>query len=435
MGGSRRTSHHDPLAPAPSEGGGRRVSYVDLPVGASTYKGGAHEPVHRWFRLTPSFGPALVDRLLDGLDAGADSLVLDPFAGAGTTPIQARRRGIPAVGIEINPLLAFVSRVRATCRCTGAAFAGALDDVLARAREALREVGDTPVERIGIPLPPIHDVFRWWRPDVLRDLLVLRRTIEVADAPADVRDLLRLTLLGVLVPDLTNVSLGRLQLTFVDRSGDAIDVLGTFEAHGRKVASDLARERLSTLPPARVVLGDATVPGHDLGGRPTHVVTSPPYPNRYSYVWNTRPHLYFAGMFHDATEAGALDLRAIGGTWGAATTRLRKGRVEPADARVATACGDTIEAVRARDPMMANYLAKYWNQVSAAIAAVAAASADDVRMAWVIGCSRVKGEFVESDRLLAELFEAHGFGRTSIERFRRRHADLDLFESVVHADR
>ena len=71
----------------------------------------------------------------------------------------------------------------------------------------------------------------------------------------------------------------------------------------------------------------------------------------------------------------------------------------------------------------------------AALGVPEGASADDVRMAWVIGCSRVKGEFVESDRLLAELFEAHGFGRTSIERFRRRHADLDLFESVVHADR
>ena len=43
--------------------------------------------------------------------------------------------------------------------------------------------------------------------------------------------------------------------------------------------------------------------------RADRVITSPPYPNRYSYVWNTRPHLYMLQIFTKRSEGGDLDAR------------------------------------------------------------------------------------------------------------------------------
>lgn len=424
-----------PPAPAVDIGPEVAPTYSDIPVGASTFKGGATEPVHRWFRLTPSFGPSLVDHMLRQMGATERSLVLDPFSGAGTTPIQARRRHLRAASIEINPLLHFVSRVRAECRATPDEYSKALAGVVERATRDCTSNANTPVVELGIPLPTIHDVFRWWRPDVLRDLLLVRRAIDEADTTEELRDLLHLTLLGVLVPDLTNVSLGRLQLYFIDRSADSIDVLGTFKAQGRRVTDDLREARLADLPTARVVLGDSTLAGHDLGGRPTHVITSPPYPNRYSYVWNTRPHLYFSRMFVGKKEAADLDTRAIGGTWGSATSVIAKGEVKPRDSHVDEICTPVVSAIRAKDNLMANYVMKYWNLLSANVESVLTYSADDVKLAYVIGCSRVKGEYVDSDVMLSKLFAKYGLKEPRIERFRRRHSDTDLFESVVFARR
>jgi len=48
------------------------------------------------------FSPELVDLLLSHY-AGAGDLILDPFAGVGTTLFEAARRSLPAVGVEINP--------------------------------------------------------------------------------------------------------------------------------------------------------------------------------------------------------------------------------------------------------------------------------------------------------------------------------------------
>src|SRR5207244_3369709 len=90
-------------------------------------------------------------------------------------------------------------------------------------------------------------------------------------------------------------------------------------------------------------------------GKIDRVITSPPYPNRYSYVWNTRPHLYLLGMFTNAKQASDLDQKTIGGTWGTATSSLIKGTIEPAYPVVAKEVGPVAEEIRKTDNLMANY--------------------------------------------------------------------------------
>src|SRR5436305_78861 len=91
----------------PPEGNGieDRVSHNHVHVRKSTFLAGLSAQVHRWFRLTPSFGPDLVQKMLEDTETGAGHVVLDPFSGAGTTLIEAKMEGIRSVGLEINPLL------------------------------------------------------------------------------------------------------------------------------------------------------------------------------------------------------------------------------------------------------------------------------------------------------------------------------------------
>lgn len=41
-----------------------------------------------------------------------------------------------------------------------------------------------------------------------------------------------------------------------------------------------------------------------------------------SYIRELRPYMYWLGFLNKAKEAGELDWKAIGGTWGIATSRL-----------------------------------------------------------------------------------------------------------------
>jgi hypothetical protein len=54
--------------------------------------------------------------------------------------------------------------------------------------------------------------------------------------------------------------------------------------------------------------------------RVSAVITSPPYPNRFSYARETRPHMFFFDFIEHASAVGELETEAIGGTWGKATS-------------------------------------------------------------------------------------------------------------------
>ena len=72
-----------------------------------SYQGNRGVPGFRWMKYKEGFSKLLIDSLLDEHDADS---VLDPFAGIGTVPIVASRRGISATGIEIMPVGVAVGR-------------------------------------------------------------------------------------------------------------------------------------------------------------------------------------------------------------------------------------------------------------------------------------------------------------------------------------
>jgi len=74
-------------------------------------------PIHRWTDYIQGFSASFVQRQLSRYQSEYDlangkSWVLDPFAGSGTVPVQAKFSNIPSVGIELNPLLHFVANVK-----------------------------------------------------------------------------------------------------------------------------------------------------------------------------------------------------------------------------------------------------------------------------------------------------------------------------------
>lgn len=429
---------HLPLTAEIADGSeiSNRIRLVPIEVGRSTFLAGLARRVHRWFRLTPSFGPDLVQHVLTSTNTSPHSHVLDPFAGAGTTLIEAKLEGHHAFGFEINPLLYFVcsSSTEWSIPCS------TINDLLCAVRETysveIEHAAEKRIDELGLVIPPIHNPFRWWRPDVLRNLIILRNAIDsVTYASPQINAFLRLALAGVLVPDLTNVTLGRLQLHFIDRAADHIDVWQSFYSHACVMLEDLRTvTSVSSYGTATVFHTDATSPKipHNLP-LIDRVITSPPYPNRYSYVWNTRPHLYLLGFFDTAQDASDLDLRTIGGTWGIATSVLQKGVIPYTLDAMEPILGPVVSQIRKVDNLMANYLVKYFNLLVKQTQAQHPLLARDAQLAYVVGCSRLKGVYVETDVLLGRLFEALDLGYyvTAIERFRKRHSGKDLFESIV----
>lgn len=418
-----------------------RIIYNPIKSKAATFKSGTQKVIHSWFRLTPSFGPDLVDIILHKLNYSAGDLVLDPFGGASTTLIQCRLRNIDSIGFEINPLLHFVGQTSLDWSLNPFALETSLLLLEELYYSVSKKLKNDNVESCGFDIPKIHNVYRWWRKDVLKELLVLKHLIKTSDIEENYKDFMLLALAGVLVPDLTNVTLGKLQLHFIDRSNDNIEVFKTFKSHLSIMIDDLKVINLeynSQHSKARLYHTDATDIGHlNICDKVKLVVTSPPYPNRYSYVWNTRPHLFFLDIFNDAKQASSLDCKTIGGTWGVATSNLMKGVIEPLYPIINEVVEPIVSRIRQSDNLMANYVMKYFNLLAKQIMEMEKVAADDIKVAYVVGNSEIKGVYVEADLLLGKIFEGLDVGYTvkEITRFRKRNSGINLYESIVYASK
>ncbi|MGL5594351.1 MAG: DNA methyltransferase [Cetobacterium sp.] len=70
-------------------------------------------PYHKWFKYREGYSHLLVKELLKRSRLKESSIILDPFCGSGTTIVESKLNGYSSIGIEINPMSAFVANVKA----------------------------------------------------------------------------------------------------------------------------------------------------------------------------------------------------------------------------------------------------------------------------------------------------------------------------------
>ncbi len=155
-----------------------KITYKAIKNSKATFLSGTKKEVHQWFRLTPSFGPDLVDIMLEQMNYKKGDIVLDPFCGASTTLIQCKLNGIDAFGFEINPLLHFVGKTCINWDLEESRAKAALKKIISTFNKKLIYYKDIPLSDTDLKIPNIHNVNRWWREDVLKELLILKSSIK-----------------------------------------------------------------------------------------------------------------------------------------------------------------------------------------------------------------------------------------------------------------
>jgi hypothetical protein len=129
--------------------------------------------VHSVHPYLGKFIPQLVEVFL-GRWFSPGACVYDPFAGSGTTLVEANVFGADAIGCDISAFNCLLARVK-TAEYSGAGLELALRGVLKEARE---RVGGTPA---GVT-PWLR---RWYAPRALAELLAYRAALESAAPPHD----------------------------------------------------------------------------------------------------------------------------------------------------------------------------------------------------------------------------------------------------------
>ena len=83
----------------------------------TAFRNNYQRALHRWVPWIAGFSASFVNGILERTDgAPHDKItVLDPFAGVGTTLVEALKNGHNAIGFEINPYAALAANVKINC--------------------------------------------------------------------------------------------------------------------------------------------------------------------------------------------------------------------------------------------------------------------------------------------------------------------------------
>ena len=122
--------------------------------------------------------------LLDVLPVPSGAVVLDPFCGSGTTLVESQRRGVPCVGIDLNPIATLMSRVKTAPMPSG------IDQAIEQTIERAHQIGSAPI-------PDIPNLDHWFKRPVQDALASCAAAI--AAASTEYHDILYLALSSIIV--------------------------------------------------------------------------------------------------------------------------------------------------------------------------------------------------------------------------------------------
>lgn len=376
---------------------------------------------HGWLRLTPAYSVKLVREIVHEMPK--TFRVLDPFSGTATTGVAAAEKGLHCTLFDINPFLIWFGNLKLSSITEEEANALHLcvQDICKKAELA---------KALDIWIPPINNIERWWAAETLDGLARIRAALK-----DKIGEALDSKLFGILWISFARVAIessaaafNHVSVSFHDAAKPycLAELTLAFETFSNLFIADAS---IPLSGSAHVVLHNSSEPFRS-GKKYDALVTSPPYPNRISYIRELRPYMYWLGFLSEAKEAGELDWCAIGGTWGVATSRLNNW-IPERECTIKSLGGvvsDILNSGQKNSELLSIYVNKYFHDIDAHIQSASRLLKSGAEVHYVIGNSTFYGIHVPTAKLYEESLEAHGFSSVGSEVIRKRNSKKELFE-------
>lgn len=394
--------------------------------------------LHRWVPWIAGFSATFVDDVLDKVASRAQGrlTVLDPFAGVGTTLIEALKRGHDAIGFEINPYAALACEAKVAA--AGYDVRTFKDKVRAfQAHMATEKAADSRSPAGFASRVPFFSA------DVERQVLRALDFIQGQDRPW-IRDLFRVALGSVMVsfsnysyePSLgTRIAAGKPNIENADVARTVLEKLDEFIEDISFFQGAMAR--FIPKPTAQVYHGSFFDLAEKVAARSVDaLITSPPYLNNYHYIRNTRPQMFWLGMAEAASDLKEMEQKSFGQFW----QTVRSG--PPVELTPAIpALFELIQQLRKRNQEKgayggtgwANYAASYFNDCERFCRTALKVMKPGGIAVVVIGNNILQGIEFRTDRFFSQIAEEAGFEVVELHEVRSKRTGNSILNSSVRS--
>jgi DNA modification methylase len=358
-----------------------------------TYVPNKNIPVYNWFKYKEGFSRDLVFRLIKELDIKRDEIILDPFAGCGTTLLACKEYGYPAVGLEILPIAVYVAKIKL------------LDwPDLHMLSQNVEELFKKKIDKPKSQFPDVRIIAKAFPRDVQNQILFYKEAIQEFDSP--VRDFLMLGLISILE-----------QISYTSKDGQFLrlvekeipPVKNVLRRQLTQMVADLRKQEQflfkNEKASVRIFEGDAreSCLPKEYWGKVKGVITSPPYLNRYDYSRTYALELCTISVetFDELRNIRHKLLRSH------IESKKHKGNEIhlPAMDEILSAL-DQKKLNNNRIPIM---IQGYFEDMDLAIKNLTLYLKKGGKVALVVANAQFEGEYVPTDLMLCELAKQYGF--------------------------
>lgn len=394
-------------------------------------------PIHRWIPWIAGFSSDLVrEVIIKYLDN--PGTVLDPFAGVGTTLVEAALMGHTAIGFEINPYAVLACRVKLEAPHINIK---TLEKEFARFQAFYKnkQAGDHTPD--STPPHGFKTRADFYSPKVLHKVLIIQDFIASIE-DVSIQNVFKLTFASTMVrysnysyePSLTRrISSGKAEITdfavdqaMVNKLAEIVEDIMWFQER-------LPEKNISF----KTIIGSFLEYQKYLAPESVDlIVTSPPYLNNYHYIRNTRPQLYWLGYAEQPQDLKYLEQANFGKYW--QTVRDQK-CLGLEFSLPDTDITERLQELRRLHPEKgiyggngwANYAASYFNDCRKFAMGIFYTLKPGSTAVIVMGNSILQGILIPTDQYFAKIAQSVGLELVRLEIPRTKRVGNSIIQSEV----
>lgn len=370
---------------------------------------------HGWHRYVGRFPAQLIRAIMNRFNVSADSTVLDPFCGSGTTLVESRLLGAKSIGIEISPLSAMICRAKSQFPTSGESVTQLASEYSAFFEAKLSESAlekdssySDILNRQGNPISTFPNIEKWFTKEALLGVSITVEFIQGLTGYS--QDIMELAL-SACMRSIGNVDVDVVRAEYSRQPRSNVDVCSLVSKKLRRIASSIDATvsshsaTIASPDSALVVQGDCrtvSIPEHSVDC----VITSPPYGTEsLSYL---RTHLL---SFRSLEPILGIDPYNFGGGVIGSEFLDDNVNIDLSD-RLGESYLQFFSRYSESEGKLRNRVAsmsKFFVDLDEVISNICRWLKDDGEVAFVIGNKRIGDDLIPTSEIVIELFKMHGF--------------------------
>ena len=400
------------------------------------------QPIHRWVPWIAGFSKDFVSdsikRHIDG-----NGIILDPFAGVGTTLVESHITGNDSIGFEINPYAYFACKTKInSLQIDEAIFNNEINKFSLFYQCKLNSKYR--------PFSKAPDGFKtrveFYSPKVLNKVLIFMDFIHTID-DQNISELFKLAFTSTMVkysnysyePSLaTRKKSGKSDIEDYDVQEVTIQKLREFSRDISWIKKTVSSQKV----PTSQIINDSFFNYKDHISKKSIdlIITSPPYLNNYHYNRNTRPQIYWLGFAQTPNDMKPLEESNFGNFW--QTVRDREELDIIFDVPEIDLI-DKLDQLKKINPGKktyggsgwANYAISYFNDCYRFSKGIEFSLKNGSTALVVIGNSILQGVTIPTDEYFAKIAESVGLEIIEIHKPKSKRIGNSIIQSDVRAEK